>query len=107
VSIEPTQLLAQIDAGRAPVVLDVRSRWEYRRGHVPGAIHVPFWRVGADRSTVPAAAGDPVVVYCGHGPRAWMAAAMLRRLGLRRVTLLAGHWRAWRRARLRKEAAAK
>jgi rhodanese-related sulfurtransferase len=101
VSITPSALLARIDGGAAPAILDVRSRWEFGRGHVPGAIHVPFWRIGARRAAVRAAADETVVVYCGHGPRAWIAAAALRRLGFRRVTLLASHWRGWRRARLR------
>jgi len=103
VSIAPSVLLARIDAGAAPAVLDVRSGWEFARGHVPGALHVPFWKIGARVSAIPASAEDDVVVYCGHGPRAWIAAAALRRLGFPRVTLLAGHWRGWRRARLRIE----
>jgi hydroxyacylglutathione hydrolase len=39
-----------------------------------------------------------MTVYCGHGPRAWIAKGLLRLRGFRRVSLLAGHMRAWRRA---------
>ena len=38
--------MKQIAAGTAPVIVDVRSAAEYDDGHVPGAIHLPFWQVG-------------------------------------------------------------
>jgi len=101
--ISPSALLKRIDAGTAPTILDVRSAWEYGRGHVPGAIHLPFWSLEARISEVPGSAGDPVVVYCGHGPRAWMAGALLRRHAFTQVLYLAGHMRAWRQAGLPEE----
>jgi hydroxyacylglutathione hydrolase len=94
----PSDLLAMIEAGTAPAVLDVRSRWEFSRGHVPGAMNVPLQKLIA---APPALAGwreRPIVVYCGHGPRAQMAAVMLRRHGFHRLSLLAGHMAGWRRA---------
>ena len=94
-------LLAQIDAGTPPTILDVRSRWEFMRGHVPTARHIPFWSIAARTSDIPSA--SPVVVYCGHGPRAYVAGAMLRLSGFRRILYLEGHMRQWRQARLREE----
>ena len=101
--ISPQQLLDRIKARTVPTILDVRSGWEYGRGHVPGAIHVPFWTLDTRVSEVPGSAGDPIVVYCGHGPRAWMAGAVLHRHGFRDVVYLAGHMHAWRRAGLPEE----
>ena len=94
--ITPRQLLDKIAARTAPTILDVRSGWEYRRGRVPGAIHIPFWTLSTRVSEVPGAADDPLVVYCGYGPRAWMAGAVLRRRGFRHVMYLAGHMHGWR-----------
>jgi rhodanese-related sulfurtransferase len=82
------------------VVIDVRSAAEYARGHVPGAAHVPFWRAGRAIAALELSADAEVVLYCGHGPRARIAAAALRRRGLRRVSLLDGHWAGWLEARL-------
>jgi rhodanese-related sulfurtransferase len=79
------------------VVVDVRSGFEYRRGHVPGAVHLPFW-VAAFRPLRTAGSSTPVVVYCGHGPRAWIARTLLRWRGVADVSLLDGHMAAWRRA---------
>jgi rhodanese-related sulfurtransferase len=68
--ISAEALLARIESGAAPLILDVRSRLEFARGHVPGARHIPFWQVSRqiDESSIPRDA--ELVVYCGHGPRA-------------------------------------
>jgi len=99
--ITATTLLGQIEAGTAPTILDVRSRREFAAGHVPGALHLPFWTLPARLSDIPSSPADPIVVYCGHGPRAYMAGAVLRASGFRRVMYLAGHMLKWRRAGLR------
>jgi phage shock protein E len=102
--ISATSLLAQIEAGRAPTILDVRSRREFVDGHVPGALHIPFWTLPMRISEIPGSPADPIVVYCGHGPRAYMAGAVLRASGFRRVVYLEGHMLRWRRAGLRQDA---
>ena len=45
-SVAPDSLMKQIAAATAPVIVDVRSATEFAEGHVPGAIHLPFWQVG-------------------------------------------------------------
>lgn len=101
--IEPIDLLTQIDEGRAPLILDVRSAPEFAAGHVPGATHVPFWAVWSRIPRLRLDPVQPVVVYCGHGPRAGLAAAALRRRGFNRIVGLRGHMAAWTRAGLREE----
>jgi rhodanese-related sulfurtransferase len=96
-----TTLLAWIEAGTAPTILDVRSRREFVDGHVPGALHIPFWTVLTHLSEIPTSPAEPIVVYCGHGPRAYLAGAALRVAGFRRVVYLEGHMMNWRRAGLR------
>lgn len=99
-TIAPEELRTQIDLGSAPVVLDVRTAGEYETGHVPGALNVPFWRLLT--SAPPGVDGEntPLVVYCGHGPRARIAMAGLRRRGFSNVSELDGHWAEWRRMKL-------
>lgn len=79
------------------IYLDVRSRREFDAGHVPGARHIPFWAVAVRAAALRIPRDTPIVVYCGHGPRARIAKAILRMLGFRRVSLLAGHMRRWKR----------
>ena len=90
------ELLRQMSSGRAPFVLDVRTRAEFDAGHVPGAANMPFWLVPFRATTLPVKPDDPIVVYCGHGPRAQLATAALRAHGFTRIACLAGHWAEWR-----------
>ena len=95
-AIEPEQLHRRIDRGEAPLILDVRTSWEYHRGHLPGAVHVPFWRIPEQAAEL-AHGADETVLLCGHGPRAWMAGVALRLAGHRGVRFLRGHMREWAR----------
>jgi MFS family permease len=101
--IRAQALLEKIDSNTAPTIIDVRSREEFARGHVPGAIQIPFEAIGRHVDEIPGLRQDPVVVYCGHGPRAWMAGAVLRWHGFTSVSYLAGHFSQWRAAGLRQE----
>lgn len=80
------------------MILDVRSAREFAAGHVPGATHLPYWRLLFGRFRLLREPDETIVLYCGHGPRAWMAKAALLARGVRNVRLLAGHMRAWKRA---------
>jgi len=103
VEVDAHVLLDQIDSNTAPVILDVRSAKEFADGHLPGAINIPFESVAARADALPGPRQSPVIVYCGHGPRAWMAGAALRRNGFTNVSYLAGHFSKWRTAGLREE----
>jgi rhodanese-related sulfurtransferase len=96
-------LLAAIDAGTAPVIVDVRTRREYEAGHVPGAIHVPFYTLLVRQDDIPGPRERPVVVYCEHGPRAGVARLALRLTGFTDVRYLDGHMAGWKAQGLRRE----
>jgi rhodanese-related sulfurtransferase len=92
----PDALMRQIAAGTPPVIVDVRSTKEYAQGHVPGAIHLPFWQAGRKWQVLAPMRDSRIVVYCGHGPRAFIAGAALKRRGFSNVVYLAGHMARWR-----------
>jgi rhodanese-related sulfurtransferase len=98
--VKPEELAALIDRGEAPAIVDVRTRAEFEQSHVPGAVNVPFTSLLFGSPSLPFTPDEPIVVYCGHGPRARLAAAGLRRRGFRTIRLLAGHMSAWVRAGL-------
>ena len=100
-SISPSALIAQIETGTAPTILDVRSRREFASGHVPGSLHFPFWTLLVRATRIPRTGARPIVVYCGHGPRARIARAVLWLHGFRHVVYLEGHMAKWRQAGLR------
>jgi rhodanese-related sulfurtransferase len=101
--IDASTLWARIESGSAPAILDVRSRFEFARGHVPGATHVPFWRLSRRVDEIASPRGAELVVYCGHGPRAIAAGALLRRRGFTRIVYLEGHYSQWRSTGFREE----
>ena len=101
--ITPQALLDRIESSSAPVILDVRSRVEFARGHVPGARHIPFWRISGRIGNLSIPADAELVVYCGHGPRAVVAGRALRRKGFTRITYLEGHFSRWRGSGFREE----
>ena len=101
--IAPSELLARIDSGIRPAIVDVRSRWEFSRGHVPGAVNRPYWALFFGLARVPFDTSEPVIVYCQHGPRAHIAGEALRRRGYKQVDYLSGHMARWQRERLREE----
>lgn len=60
-------------------VVDVRSGAEYEKAHVPGAIHAPYTRFPEHVDKLPKS--GELLVHCGSGARASVAAAYLARTG--------------------------
>jgi len=96
--MQPNELLQRIQSTNAPVVVDVRFRSEFDRGHVPGAIHTPFF--APEAAKLPKDKSAELVLYCGHGQRAWVAKFLLGLQGYSNMTLLEGHMKYWREADL-------
>jgi len=95
--LDVNELLSALQSDSPPLVVDTRSHREFAAHHVPGAIHLPFWRVGARHAELDTGPDAHIVLYCGHGPRAVWAQHALQRRGYRRVGLLRGHFEAWKR----------
>ena len=95
--MEPQELAKKISKGQAPAVIDVRTGFEFKAGHIPGAIHAPVWKILLKLVTLPQDKSAELVVLCELGPRAVMGKVLLGLFGYRNVTLLTGHMAAWRR----------
>jgi rhodanese-related sulfurtransferase len=95
--ISGAELAARLEAGRAPIVLDVRTPEEYASGRVPGALNIPHTELGARLGELgPDARDQEIVVYCERGPRAAQAEALLHERGYARIVHLEGDMSAWR-----------
>jgi rhodanese-related sulfurtransferase len=94
------QLLASIEKGTAPVIVDVRSESEYESGHVPGALHLPFYALWSRHEEMKAQPEDPVIMYCEHGPRAGIAKFALWTLGYTNLVYLEDHMSGWKEQEL-------
>ena len=90
-------LAAQMERGRAPVLLDARTPAEFAVSHLPGARRVD---PDADAQDLAAALAGvdrqrPVVVYCSVGVRSAGVARRLRRAGFAHVENLEGSVFRW------------
>ena len=94
-SITVGELAEQIQISQAPLILDVRSREEYARGHIRGALNIPHNQLGNRLSEIDAAKTDEIVVLCRSGQRAGVAEKVLIEAGYSDVRDLDGHMNAW------------
>ena len=74
-------------------VVDVRAPDEWRRGHLPGAIHIPL-------AALPDRVGEldpsiPIVLHCKGGGRSSIATSFLQANGIGSVSNLAGGYEGW------------
>lgn len=93
--IQPDALIEAVQQGRQLVIVDVRSEAEYKTGHVPGAIHIPFWRTFTSESVMQLDKKEMVILYCAHGPRAGVAKLAFSWRGFNDLRYLSGHMSAW------------
>jgi rhodanese-related sulfurtransferase len=93
ISVEEAKALM----GKA-VFLDVRTKDEFKRGHIPGTeflqrglLEVAVARKIPDKET-------HIVVYCGSGLRSGLATYTLKQMGYKNVENMLSGWSAWLKA---------
>ena len=101
--MNPQELANKIASGQAPAVIDVRTGFEFRAGHIPSALNAPIWKILLRCAPLPLDKNAAMVVLCELGPRAVVARMLLGVLGYRNITLLDGHMAQWRRTGLPRE----
>jgi rhodanese-related sulfurtransferase len=97
-TVDPTTLREQIDAGRAPRLLDVRTPAEFETAHIPGSYNVPLDLLREHRAELRAHLDEDVVLVCRSGARATQAEQALAQTGLPNLTVLSGGILAWQQA---------
>ena len=93
--ISAEEVAVLIKSGTAPVILDVRSKEEFAKGHIPGAINISHTEVAARISEIGLSKSDQVIVHCQSGGRARLAQAVLDQNGFTNLRDLDGHWQVW------------
>jgi len=64
-----------------PVVLDVRTKAEYKQGHIKGALLVPNTEINQRIEKKIPNKTETVLVYCHSGSRSHMAVRAMRKMG--------------------------
>jgi len=80
-------------AGPAARVVDVREDWEWARGHIAGATHIPLGQLPMRLSELDGA--HDLYFICHLGARSEMAARFARQQGLRGAVNVRGGIDAW------------
>ncbi len=91
--IASKDLQAKIDAGEPMQVIDLRSAADFTKGHIKGAINIPFKEV--NKHFAEFAKDKPVYVYCYTGQTAGQTVAVLNVLGINAYSLHAGWDLGW------------
>ncbi|HYT65887.1 MAG TPA: molybdopterin-synthase adenylyltransferase MoeB [Vicinamibacterales bacterium] len=87
------ELKARIDAGRVPVILDVREPAEAAESRIPGSLLIPLGELPRRLDEI-----DPsreIVVHCRSGARSARAVTLLRGKGYTRAVNLSGGILSW------------
>ena len=75
-------------------LVDVRSRREWRAGHIDGAVNIPLGEVVAHAATLPQDA--VIATICEGGVRSSLAASLLAQEGISRIVNVVGGFAAYR-----------
>jgi rhodanese-related sulfurtransferase len=92
VSVEDTREALRTRRAR---VIDVREDNEWNEAHIKGAEHLGKGIIERDIETFAPEKASALILYCGGGFRAALAADSLQRMGYTNVRSMAGGWRAW------------
>ena len=93
VDMTPIELKAAIDAGRKPILLDVREPFEYALCHLESSTLIPVDQLSLHLKELDL--NDEIVVYCHIGIRSAGAVSLLRKNGFTKVKNLTGGIDAW------------
>jgi rhodanese-related sulfurtransferase len=88
---------AALESRRARLI-DVREDNEWNEAHAQGAEHLGKGIIERDIETFAPDKASALILYCGGGYRAALAADSLQRMGYTNVASMAGGWRAWQEA---------
>ena len=87
--VSAEQLLNRVEEGESFCLLDIRSAEDYAKGHIQGAVNIPYGVDVADALEI-IPNDQPVLVYCYSGQTASQTVAIARMMGLDAYNLSGG-----------------
>ena len=79
-----------MDSREGYIILDVREQEEYDKGHVPGAILIPYMQIEEKAKGMLPDKNQLILVYCRSGRRSKIAAEALVELGYTNIKEFGG-----------------
>lgn len=93
---EATRLINREDA----VILDIRDKAEFKKGHIINALNIPMSELDSRSSELQKYQDQPVIVCCQGGLTSNTATSLLKKSGLSNVLRLRGGLDSWKQANL-------
>lgn len=87
-TITMRQLEALLDRGEDMVLIDLRNRASFARGHISGAVNIPFEELEASRNRLPV--DRLLVFYCSRGGQSMLACNHMSDYGYRVLNVANG-----------------
>ena len=89
------QVKEKMDRGDSFHLVDVREDHEWKRSHLPGAIHLSKGIIERDIETTIPDPHSEIILYCGGGYRSAMSADNLQKMGYTHVVSMDGGYSGW------------
>lgn len=88
--VDAIGLKGNLDAGKVPVLVDVRTAQEFASGHVKGSVHIPVDQLKGRLSELETYKGQDVYVICRSGNRSRAASITLVDAGFAPINVAGG-----------------
>lgn len=72
------------------LIIDLRSREDFRRGHVKGAVNIPYIEVEEQRNPVDFSREKILILYCSRGGASMKLAKQLAKRGYKTRSVIGG-----------------
>lgn len=89
-SVTYEELKKTLKENKDAILIDVRSKQEYKEGHIDEAISIPLYELQIKIGNVVSNKEQPIMVYCQSGVRSLKAIERLKCLGYTNVYCLKG-----------------
>ncbi|NJN47644.1 MAG: rhodanese-like domain-containing protein [Candidatus Competibacteraceae bacterium] len=97
--VNPTQAL-QLMNDQEAVMLDLRDGGDYKSGHIPAAVNIPFASLESRAGELKKFKGKPVILCCATGTSLSKVGTILKGNGFETIHNLSGGLSAWQTANL-------
>ncbi|QSR87974.1 rhodanese-like domain-containing protein [Methylacidiphilum caldifontis] len=94
-SITIQETYARIQNNRA-IVIDVREKEEWFRGHIPGALSIERAKIEWEIENVIQQTDFPLICYCGDGQLSMLATYSLGEMGYSQAYWMEKGWKGWK-----------
>lgn len=98
-TLSTVQLIKAVNQDDA-MLIDLRDRGAFKKGHVVGAVNLPIDKLSADPAKVNAGKDKMIVVYCDNGANSSRAAGLLKGAGFSDISILKGGIASWQQENL-------